>query len=326
MRLAGGLIATVVLWVNARMTENALQPSRDEAFRKLGRNLVLFQQLERRFKLFLTHCVVIGSTEENVAAFIAARAESLSRRTLGQLVGCFADQVLASGASLEDERTCDLVPSFRFSFQIQGDEYSLKRRQALADLVEERNLLVHHLLERFDLNSTIGVQELDSLLEEQAERVRAALNELHTTALNFVSCRQEIARFLGSAEGVRLMELMWLQSSRIVQLLSDIAPEIARPDGWSVLDRARGLLNERAPDELATMRSRYGHRTLSALLQASEIFDALEEPTARGGTRILFRPTPGRCSETRPLNNALPPNGEAAGREGAKASGTRVIS
>jgi hypothetical protein len=37
------------------------------------------------------------------------------------------------------------------------------------------------------------------------------------------------------------------------------------------------------------MAERYGHRTLKKLLQATELFDIDEEPTALGGTRTIYR-------------------------------------
>ena len=43
------------------------------------------------------------------------------------------------------------------------------------------------------------------------------------------------------------------------------------------------------PDELKDMAERYGHRMLKKLLQATELFDIDEEPTAGGGTRTIYR-------------------------------------
>jgi hypothetical protein len=40
------------------------------------------------------------------------------------------------------------------------------------------------------------------------------------------------------------------------------------------------------------MAERYGHRTLKKLLRATELFDIEEEPTARGGTRTIYRINP----------------------------------
>lgn len=99
----------------------------------------------------------------------------------------------------------------------------------------------------------------------------------------------EAAAFWASPAGQAQIDLMMLQSSRIVALMAGISEEYRRPDGWCVLGTAASVLAERAPEELAEMKAKHGHSKLKRLLIASELFELGEEPTANGGARPLFR-------------------------------------
>ena len=100
------------------------------------------------------------------------------------------------------------------------------------------------------------------------------------------------AEFMASPEGTRQFELQWLRHSRLVLLLGELATRTNRSDGWMVLATAGQILWREEPDELEHMVERYGHRTLKKLLQATELFDIEEEPTAGGGTRTIYRINP----------------------------------
>jgi hypothetical protein len=71
--------------------------------------------------------------------------------------------------------------------------------------------------------------------------------------------------------------------------MGELASRSNRSDGWTVLETAGQIVWREEPDELKDMAERYGHRTLKKLLHATELFDIDEEPTARGGTRTIYR-------------------------------------
>jgi hypothetical protein len=53
--------------------------------------------------------------------------------------------------------------------------------------------------------------------------------------------------------------------------------------------RSSQAFNMSLRTDMASIRKRYGHRNLKALVVASELFDTLEEKTPGGGLRTLFR-------------------------------------
>ena len=69
----------------------------------------------------------------------------------------------------------------------------------------------------------------------------------------------------------------------------DIATQIGRPDGWALMNVAGQLIKQNAPEELAILKEKYGHKSLKSLILATEIFDVYEESTQKGGIRVLYK-------------------------------------
>ena len=100
------------------------------------------------------------------------------------------------------------------------------------------------------------------------------------------------AEFRASEEGERQLRLAWLQQSRLVLLLGNIAQQNGDLDGWTPLGTAGQVLREHAPEEIAVMKERYGQKTLKGLVLAADLFDVRDEPTATGGSRTIYRIKP----------------------------------
>jgi hypothetical protein len=177
---------------------NELESARNAVFQKLGRNIVLFQQLERGLKDFFTFRVVEGSSADEVTRFTTVRRNEVATKSLGQIVGQFFEDL----AREESESANELVgvSRFRTSFRIEGEEYLGQKSELLKNLVGERNRLVHHLLDDFDLRDTDAIGRLDALLDPQADRIRAELKDLHAVFKDLEECRQIMAEFINSPE------------------------------------------------------------------------------------------------------------------------------
>lgn len=59
-----------------------------------------------------------------------------------------------------------------------------------------------------------------------------------------------------------------------------------------MLSVAGQLIRQHAPEEMAVLKERYGHKTLKDLILATELFDMIDESTDKGGTRVLYRLRP----------------------------------
>lgn len=173
-------------------TVKLLAPARDEAFRKLGRNIALFQRLEQGLKSLSAMLVIEGSTEEDIAASHRGRRDRVARKSLGEVAG----HVLGELSSNADDAPVAIAPGktfgLRTSFRMEGDEYLGLKKKALAELVRERNRLVHHLAEDYDLQDPGGISRLDALLDSQAERIRAELRWLDETSADYRQCLEAL--------------------------------------------------------------------------------------------------------------------------------------
>jgi hypothetical protein len=180
------------------LMSDEVESARNAVFQKIGRNIALFQQLEGGLKDFFTVRVVEGSSKDEVARLTAARRKEVAIKSLGQVVGQFFEDL----AKEESESANELAGTWRFrtSFRIEGEEYLQQKSELLKNLVGERNRLVHHLHDDFDLRNADSVARLDALLDPQADRIRAELSELQETFKCFEESRQLMLEFLNSPE------------------------------------------------------------------------------------------------------------------------------
>ena len=266
-------------------------PEIDEVFRRIGRNLLLFQHIEHLLKQLMTSARLEGTVHSMQANFEERRAR-IHKQTLGQLAGQFVDDVLADAGEREAPENVDEA-WFSFGFTIQKDSAFVEQHTAeMKAVVDARNDLIHHFLPRWSPASEDSTRAALAYLDEQ----RAQALPMRDRLQGFVNSLQEAAKahadFMSSPEAAREMELQWLRHSRLVLLLGEVAQMTHRVDGWTVLASAGNILRQREPEELEHMLERYGHRTLKKLLRATELFDIEEEPTAGGGTRTIYRINP----------------------------------
>ncbi len=71
-------------------------PEIDEVFRRIGRNLLLFQHIEHLLKQLMASARLEGTVKSMQANFEERQAK-IHKQTLGQLAGQFVDDVLADG-------------------------------------------------------------------------------------------------------------------------------------------------------------------------------------------------------------------------------------
>ena len=125
---------------------------RNDALRKIGRNVVNFQKVEACLKYLIAISDVQRAPQEIVADHEKKKAR-LRRQPMGSLAKAFFESVYGteSGPSPPlDSSTIWLSTSFRVEVDAST---SKERRRTLAALVTERNNLIHKELSGFDHNS-----------------------------------------------------------------------------------------------------------------------------------------------------------------------------
>lgn len=270
-------------------SKTELEKATNEVMRKIGRNVLLYQQVEHLLKYLIVHSRLEGGVSDMMQNY-DRRSQNAQTRTLGQSVSKYFESIIGE---CEERREMDVElkeSTFAFNFSIEADsEFTESRKQALASIVEDRNQLIHHLLPRLKPDSVESWIEIGEELDQQREKTLPEFENLKAMVRSLQEGSKAFSDYLNSAEGIRQLELCFIQQSPVVILLEKIAAKLARSDGWTSLSRAGQLLWQQEPELMAEMNEIYGHKTLKALISASELFDVLEEPSHNGGSHALYR-------------------------------------
>jgi hypothetical protein len=153
------------------MSDSQAEDLRNEALRKIGRNIVNLQRMERYLKLLVVRINLNGYISEMEEVY-RKRLKDVERLTMGTLVDKLTDGLYSSAdPSLNppDNLKGVWVSS---TFRIEGGaEQKKTAKKALTLVVKERNKLVHRMLGEFDSASVESCRELIDLLDQQQERI-----------------------------------------------------------------------------------------------------------------------------------------------------------
>lgn len=153
------------------MTVSRADNLRDEALRKVGRNIVNLQKMERALKLLIVLSDLKGPISELKGVY-EKRLADVEKLTMGRLANKAVD-ILYSGADKDAEAPDDVEGVWvAYSFRIEGGADRKKAtRKALSFVVRERNRLVHKMLAEFDSASVESCRALNDLLDQQHEHI-----------------------------------------------------------------------------------------------------------------------------------------------------------
>jgi hypothetical protein len=260
-----------------------------EVQRKIGRNILLFQKLEYLLKYMVANASFSGYSSE-LEGIISSRKEAVNKQTMGQLVGQFVENSNPQNANDSTEPDVLKEPHFSFDFKMETDEDSYQEKKAsLSKLVLERNNLVHHLLPELNPESFESCKKVERNLDKQADKVLLEIKNFQALAKRLSDGRKQLLDYMCSEEGEKARLLSFLRQDRLVILLGDIATQVAREDGWVLMNTAAQLLKQHAPDELALLHKGTEHKSLKSLMLKTEMFEFKEEKTKKGGMRVLYK-------------------------------------
>jgi len=133
-----------------------VEDAQGEVERKLGRCMLRLQQYERLLKDMVAGMALEGPMGQLQEAQ-AKQVEAWSMKCLGLLIGKFTSHLNSEPWSEENDCVAQKPvdtpwESSRFSIGM-SPEQKAHVRHCLAELLEMRNHLVHHFIERFDISS-----------------------------------------------------------------------------------------------------------------------------------------------------------------------------
>lgn len=169
--------------------------------RWLGRCMLSLQQSERMLKAFLVDsqfsvCMpIVTSGPPHVAR--AHEQGKVATMTLGGLVSLFCSDVIVEKGQLktsentQEKSVHQLVFDTRYSIPLEKAEHE-QLVTSMREMVQIRNELVHHLVERFDLISLEGCVEAQAFLQQNYERIEAFRKQLQSYGEHMSAMRQHL--------------------------------------------------------------------------------------------------------------------------------------
>lgn len=189
--------------------EKALTPQnlQDEVLRKIGRNLLIFQQIEGLLKMILGNSKVQGYSCE-LAINWEQRINGIQKDMMGQLISRYFDEILSS-SNEEPQGPNDLAePWLSYSIKITVDDtFAEAQLKAFEMMREERNRLVHHFLPYWQPDSLENLILASDYLDEQRERVLPVWEHLKSVAETMHQARRMQAKYMASDEFGQQLEL-----------------------------------------------------------------------------------------------------------------------
>lgn len=274
-----------------------------EVQRKVGRNLLRLQGCELLMKALAVEREFVTSAD--VPQGTSARnGKSVSKMSMGQVVGDLTENYLriAPTSSKPDEDYDPppnvTLPLVRTTTHIEVSEADFERtEQKLAALVDLRNELVHHFLEKFDLSSEGGCQAANAYLDEGLKQVEANYDKLRQWANQAATTKALHANLINTPEFTDLLihgilpngaGVEWSYST-IVNLLRDVETVLAE-DGWTSLTRAIDHIRRTEPEHSP---KRYGCSSWRHLLHECKQFEVRKHQSAAGlPTEVWYRSRP----------------------------------
>jgi hypothetical protein len=184
--------------------EDELRDAQRRVLQKIGRNLLLYQQLEQHLKSLLLRTNISGPASKLVESH-GQRASVIHRHTMGQLVTSYLERVLAETGDEEDRRGAQELIETWLSLSITAgldQAYIDRKRGILTDIVADRNNLAHHFLTLHSLATTTKCQDVEDILDQQSDRVRTEINEVEELIPNEVAPSANV-RYAGTEQGRR---------------------------------------------------------------------------------------------------------------------------
>ena len=173
---------------------------RTEALRKLGRNIVNFSKIEGTLK-YLLSVSQIERLSASTRNQLVDNHERFRKRTLGQLVKELHNTVLVDDSQSEPQLdSSELGMSWSFKATYSDSDFLTAQKQALSDIVAERNKLIHEDLALLDTSSIEDYYKLISFLDEQNPRLLAHLEELGWMLTSCIEGIKDLQSFIKSPD------------------------------------------------------------------------------------------------------------------------------
>jgi hypothetical protein len=264
--------------------------------RKLGRCLLRLQQYERLLKAMVAH----GELSSPAGRLHTIREQKIAcaqKKTMGTLVGMLTESFLTPPPPNEDESQTEadlgdqIWLRYRYQLEMPAEHYEASKAD-LKELVDLRNKLVHHFIERFDLWSESGCQAAVGFLEESYETINRHCLNLQSWAKHMSEARAKLASLMQSQafedmliDGIREDGSVYWPGSGICRCLREAETKLAE-GGWTRLEAAIRWIGGTYPEQTP---KRYGCSSWRHVLSESRQFEIREPQAYDERTAVWYR-------------------------------------
>ena len=281
------------------MPDKPIETAQAEVQRLMGRCVLRLQQYELLIKEIVALHEVGGLVADGLD-HIAARRESVSKFTLGSSVGELMESVFSTGehkskdTSAEDEAHAaagGVVMRLKFGVQMSTDEYE-RTKADLKELVDLRNGLIHHFLDKFDLGTVDGCDAASAYLRGASANIAEHFERLQDLARQMDETRKLAGAFMVTSEFEAFLfdgvapdgQVDWSRSD-IVRELADVARR-SKANGWVQLDDAVREIAARDPEQTPV---RYRRVSWKQVVHDSGQFDLQYRVNEAGKKEAWYR-------------------------------------
>ena len=251
----------------------------NEVLKKIGRNILIFQQIEKGLKILLPFIHPDASAKGSDS--FRRYTEEVKLQTLGHLINKFIE-----------------------STDYNADYFVEKLRESVA----QRNQLVHHFGDSKGLNVLITEEGCRACITDLESQYQEAISFYKDVTL-FVFCvlaflrenyaesnpnveilyKQLKADIISDVEYINLFdpsETTWA-NTRIVKLLRLAELHTDKIDDMTLLARARQFIKSQEPE---CTPEKYGIKSLKGVLKASGLFEVVESQDGKqNGISVLYK-------------------------------------
>lgn len=263
--------------------------------RKLGRCMLQLQQYERLLKAMVAHSELSGPLER-LQAIRDEKIACVHKKTLGTLVGMLTESYLKlpnlsdESEQAEDEPNDQSWFGFRFQMELSEERFA-ETKAALKELVDLRNELVHHFLQRFDVWSSDGCVAAESYLDESYETIDGHYLTLRDWAKSMDEARTMMAEQMQTQafkdllfNGIQLDgSVDWLASG-ICRCLREAETKLSQA-GWTPLFEAIHWIAKTYPEQTP---KRYGCGSWRHVIHESQQFEIRKQSQADNGPTVVW--------------------------------------
>lgn len=274
-------------------SKSELEGLKNEVYRKIGRNIVLFQRMELMLKYIVQHSNFSGYLSE-IESISEHKAQKIQKQTMGHLVKQYIVNGLSESKEKNNEPDELKEPYFSFNIRLDIDPDEVvfqKIKQNLESMVAERNELVHQLLPKFSCENNIVEKriKMDRYLEKQHKEMQLNFDFLKSIVDIINNGRKDLKTYLESEEADELFRFDSVKDRHLVFLIKSIEAKISNSNGWTSMTTASQIIHKNNPEEITNMKDIYRHTKLDNFILATGLFDIKEEQTDKGGIRVLYR-------------------------------------